>query len=168
MLYTVNGSPQYILARSPSSVQVTLCPSPSAANAQYGLAPLKACLNAICNSRYVFSCEFHSMHPPLGSPELLLDNSRDFSIYVLDPLESQTMPAPVDFSQSNGASTSVPQAAQPRGVAVALGLMSWALTADESDGVTVTGTITTLGTGLDAIEVVFALREVSARCFRCI
>ncbi|KAG1759269.1 hypothetical protein EDD22DRAFT_907046 [Suillus occidentalis] len=143
VLYTVNSSPQYILARSPSSVQVTLCPSPSAANAQYGLAPLKACLNAICNS----------------SPELLLDNSRDFSIYVLDPLESQTMPAPVDFSQSNGASISVPQAAQPRGVAVALGLMSWALTADESDSVTVTGTITTLGTGLDAIEVVFALRE---------
>ncbi|KAG2118218.1 uncharacterized protein F5147DRAFT_670513 [Suillus discolor] len=143
VLYTVNSSPQYILARSPSSVQVTLCPSPSAANAQYGLAPLKACLNAICNS----------------SPELLLDNSRDFSIYVLDPLESQTMPAHVDFSQSNAASTSVPQAAQPRGVAVALGLMSWALTADESDSVTVTGTITTLGTGLDALEVVFALRE---------
>ncbi|KAG1871851.1 hypothetical protein DFJ58DRAFT_910835 [Suillus subalutaceus] len=143
VLYTVNSCPQYILARSPSSVQVTLCPSPSAANAQYGLAPLKACLNAICNS----------------SPELLLDDSRDFSIYVLDPLESQTMPAPVDFSQSNAASASVSQAAQPRGVAVALGLMSWALTADESDGVTVTGTITTLGTGLDALEVVFALRE---------
>ncbi|KAG1879861.1 hypothetical protein F4604DRAFT_1752099 [Suillus subluteus] len=143
VLYTVNSCPQYILARSPSSVQVTLCPSPSAANAQYGLAPLKACLNAICNS----------------SPELLLDDSRDFSIYVLDPLESQTMPAPVDFSQSSAASASVSQAAQPRGVAVALGLMSWALTADESDGVTVTGTITTLGTGLDALEVVFALRE---------
>ncbi|KAG2131703.1 uncharacterized protein EDB93DRAFT_931730 [Suillus bovinus] len=143
VLYTVNSSPQYILARSPSSVQVTLCPSPSVANAQYGLAPLKACLNAICNS----------------SPELLLDNSRDFSIYVLDPLESQTMPAPVNFSQSNAPSASVPQAAQPRGVAVALGLMSWALTADESDSVTVTGTVTTLGTGLDALEVVFALRE---------
>ncbi|KAG1774984.1 hypothetical protein EV702DRAFT_1008320 [Suillus placidus] len=143
VLYTVNSSPQYILARSPSSVRVTLCPSPSAANAQYGLAPLKACLNAICNS----------------SPELLLDNSRDFSIYVLDPLESQTMPAHVDFSQSNGTSASVPQTAQPRGVAVALGLMSWALIADESDNVTVTGTITTLGTGLDALEVVFALRE---------
>ncbi|KAG1742456.1 hypothetical protein EDB19DRAFT_1701155 [Suillus lakei] len=142
VLYTVNSSPQYILARSPSSVQVTLCPSPSAANAQYGLAPLKACLNAICNS----------------SPELLLDNSRDFSIYVLDPLESQTMPAPVDFSQSNAASASVQQAAQPRGVA-------WALTADESDSVTVTGTITTLGTGLDALEVVFALREVIIHSF---
>lgn len=162
MLYTVNSSPQYILARSPFSVQVTLCPSPSAANAQYGLAPLKACLNAICNSRLVFSYGFHSVHPPLGSPELLLDNSRDFSIYVLDPLESQTMPAPVDFSQSNGTS------AQPRGVAVALGLMSWALTADESDSVTVTGTITTLGTGLDALEVVFALREVTVHCFHCI
>ncbi|KAG2074874.1 hypothetical protein BDR04DRAFT_1092486 [Suillus decipiens] len=143
VLYTVNSSPQYILARSPSSVQVTLCPSPSAANAQYGLAPLKACLNAICNS----------------SPELLLDNSRDFSIYVLDPLESQSMPAPVDFSQPNAASISVSQAAQPRGVAVALGLMSWALTTDESDSVTATGTIITLGTGLDALEVVFALRE---------
>lgn len=108
------------------------------------------------------------MDSPLGSPELLLDNSRDFSIYVLDPLESQTMPAHVDFSQSNAASTSAPQAAQPRGVAVALGLMSWALTADESDSVTVTGTITTLGTGLDALEVVFALREVISHSFRCI
>ncbi|OAX41202.1 hypothetical protein K503DRAFT_767884 [Rhizopogon vinicolor AM-OR11-026] len=143
VLYTVNSSPQYILARSPSSVQVTLCPSPSVAHAQYALAPLKACLNAICNS----------------SPELLLDNSRDFSIYILDPLESQTMPAPVDFSQSNVAPVSTLPVVQPRGVAVALGLMSWALTADESDSVPVTGTITALGTGLDALELVFALRE---------
>ncbi|KAG1837119.1 hypothetical protein DFJ58DRAFT_863844 [Suillus subalutaceus] len=37
-----------------------------------------ACLNAICNSRYVLSCNF--LDPPLGSPELLLDNSGDFSI----------------------------------------------------------------------------------------
>jgi hypothetical protein len=108
------------------------------------------------------------MDPPLGSPELLLDNSRDFSIYVLDPLESQTMPAPVDFSRSNAASASTSQLAQPRGVAVALGLMSWALTTDESDSVTVTGTITTLGTGLDALEVVFALREVNIYSFCCI
>lgn len=41
-----------------------------------------------------------------------------------------------------------------------LGLMSWALLADDSDGVSVTGTIIRLGTGEDALEVVFALREV--------
>lgn len=108
------------------------------------------------------------VHSPFASPELLLDNSRDFSIYVLDPLESQTMPAPVDFSQSNAVPTLTSPAVQPRGVAVALGLMSWALTADESDIVAVTGTITPLGTGLDALELVFALREVGVRSLRCI
>jgi len=40
-------------------------------------------------------------------------------------------------------------------VAVALGLMSWTLTTDESDSDI--GTIITLGMGLDALEVVFAL-----------
>lgn len=78
------------------------------------------------------------------------------------------MPAPVDFSQSNAAPASTPPVGQPRGVAVALGLMSWALTADESDSVAVTGTITSLGTGLDALELVFALREVGVCSFRCI
>jgi hypothetical protein len=108
-----------------------------------------------------------SVYSLLASPELLLDNSRDFSIYVLDPLESQTMPAPVDFSQSNAAPASTPPVVQPRGVAVALGLMSWALTGDESDNVAVTGTITPLGTGLDALELVFALREVGIRSLLC-
>ena len=70
------------------------------------------------------------------------------------------MPAHVDLSQSNALLPSTPSTGQPRGVAVALGLMSWALTADESDSVAVTGTITPLGTGLDALELILALREV--------
>ncbi|KIJ15452.1 hypothetical protein PAXINDRAFT_168955, partial [Paxillus involutus ATCC 200175] len=81
VLYTINSSPQYILARS--SVQVPaifrngtrgrlLTNDP-----QYAQAPLKACLAAVCNS----------------SPELLHDPERDFSLYVLDPLEAQPVPS---------------------------------------------------------------------------
>ncbi|KAG6333821.1 hypothetical protein ID866_5269 [Astraeus odoratus] len=99
---------------------------------QYARAPLKACVMAICNS----------------SPELLQDSSRDFSLYVLDPLEAQ--PAP-------HASTTGPSA---RGVAVALGLMTWALESDESASVYVTGTILPSSA---ALEVVFALREVRSK-----
>jgi hypothetical protein len=45
-------------------------------------------------------------------------------------------------------------------VAVGLGLMSWALLADERDSVTVNGTILFPGTPQEALEVIFALREV--------
>ena len=153
LLYTINSSPQYILARSHTTVPVTLVPPEGGAdgdNAQpiYGSVLLKTCLNTICRS----------------SPELVQDNCRDFSLYVLDPLESNSAPAPVRISSANKEpSSSKPSLSleQPRGVAVGLGLMSWALHSDDSDPVTVVGTIVKQGTSQEALEVIFALREVS-------
>ncbi|KIK22763.1 hypothetical protein PISMIDRAFT_101974, partial [Pisolithus microcarpus 441] len=142
VLYTVNSSPQYILAKIHEPVPVTRCTYASrlpeghdVAQPQYAQAPLRACLTAICNS----------------SPELLQDSSRDFSLYVLDPLEAQ--PAPSNVCASGSA---------PRGVAVALGLMSWALESMESGCIHVTGTILP---GSAALEVVFALREVGVNTY---
>lgn len=152
LLYTINSSPQYILARSHTTVPVTLLPPEGVAdgdNAQliYGSVLLKTCLNTICRS----------------SPELVQDSCRDFSLYVLDPLESNSAPAPVRISNANReSSSSKPSSSleQPRGVAVGLGLMSWALHSDDSDPVTVVGTIVKQGTSQEALEVIFALREV--------
>lgn len=85
----------------------------------------------------------------IASPELLQDSSRDFSLYVLDPLETQPIPSTV---AENGSSL--------RGVAVALGLMSWALESTESVPVYITGTVLP---NFTALEVVFSLREVRCR-----
>jgi hypothetical protein len=38
--------------------------------------------------------------------------------------------------------------------------MSWALSSDDRDPITVVGTIVKQGTGKEALEVIFALREV--------
>lgn len=86
------------------------------------------------------------------SPELLQDPTRDFSLYFLDPLEAQPLPTGLANAPYNTGS--------PRGVAVALGLMSWALESNDSMGVFVTGTI--IPNASPALEVVCALREV---CF---
>ncbi|KAI6148330.1 hypothetical protein BKA82DRAFT_117533, partial [Pisolithus tinctorius] len=84
VLYTINSSPQYILAKIHEPVPVIRCAyaqqlpeGHDVTQPQYAQAPLKACLTAICNS----------------SPELLQDSSRDFSLYVLDPLEAQPAPS---------------------------------------------------------------------------
>lgn len=163
ILYTINSSPQYILARSPFSVPVVLVLQPltsqsldsstrgaggQALSPCYGTTSLKTCLDTICRS----------------SPELVQDVARDFSVYVLDPLESNSAPAPVNIcnATSNSGSTASTPAESSNGVAVGLGLMSWALVAGESDGVTVTGTVVKQGTGKESLEVIFALREV---CF---
>ena len=61
------------------------------------------------------------------SPELVQDSTRDFSVYVLDPLESLSSSAPAASSASSSQSTKQQQQQHPRGVAVGLGLMSWAL-----------------------------------------
>jgi hypothetical protein len=77
------------------------------------------------------------------SPELVQDSTRDFSVCVLDPLEllSSSTPDPSSFPASTSQQL-------PRGVAVGLGLMSWALLADkDTDGVQVTGTVMTMGRG---------------------
>jgi hypothetical protein len=120
ILYTINSSPQYILARPSHSLPTTSLHPPI-----YATCPLKPCLDAICRS----------------SPELVHDSSRDFSVYVLDPLESLSDPD-----------------SHARGVAVGLGLMSWALLAD--DDKQVTGTLITTANGEEALEVILALREV--------
>src|SRR5258705_12507115 len=65
------------------------------------------------------------------------DGSRDFSLYILDPFESQSAPNGTVFTSqgsdtrsvgcSEGNTSGAPSAQQSRGVAVGLGLMSWAL-----------------------------------------
>lgn len=146
VLYTINSSPQYILARSLSKVLVSPI-SPSQNKPLYANVCLKACLDTICRS----------------SPELTQDSSRDFSLYVLDPLESKSAPAPVNIPNANpDVSANDPPSSkeQPRGVAVGLGLMSWALSADDNDEMTVVGTLVKQSNGQEALEVIFALREV--------
>ncbi|KAL0956006.1 hypothetical protein HGRIS_002181 [Hohenbuehelia grisea] len=146
ILYTINSSPQYILARSPSFVPVTSVPTnlnsaynlQSSGSHRYGTVTLKICLETIFRS----------------SPELVQDKTRDYSVYVLDPLES--------FLAPGSASSPAPDSRdRPRGVAVGLGLMSGALVAVESNSLPVAGTIIKLGTGQDALEVIFALRETA-------
>jgi hypothetical protein len=95
----------------------------------------------------------------VSSPELCQDSSRDFSIYVLDPLESRA--APVPTPSLSGSPTSGNSKTMTSGVAVGLGLMSWAFLADEQDSVMVTGTLTKTSTGEDALEIIFSLIEVT-------
>ncbi|KAG6381882.1 hypothetical protein JVT61DRAFT_499 [Boletus reticuloceps] len=137
VLYTVNNNPQYILAKSSSQVPAAICNETTTLSATnylaFARAPLKACLSAVCDS----------------SPELLQDPARDFSLYVLDPLEAQPLPTSLSHPSNNTSS--------PRGVAVALGLMSWALESNDSMNVFVTGTI--IPNASPALEIVFALRE---------
>ncbi|TEB06421.1 hypothetical protein FA13DRAFT_1807093 [Coprinellus micaceus] len=136
ILYAVNSSPQYILAKSPGSCLVDIIHDAPT----FGSAFLKDCLLAIRR----------------GSPDIF-DGTRDFTVYALDPLEKHSAPAAVQISasgsQSGHASSELP------GVAVGLGLMSWALSA-EDEPVKVVGT---LKTGIrESLEVVFALRETAA------
>jgi hypothetical protein len=137
ILYTINSSPQYILARSHTSFPVDFIPSSS--THAYGSTSLKHCLHTIC----------------MSSPELIQDTSRDFSVYVLDPLESNSAPAPVQISNSSA------QAADTGamcGVAVGFGLMSWALRSDDNS-IKAVGTVVR-SAAQEFLEVVFALREV--------
>ncbi|KAK0195791.1 hypothetical protein F5146DRAFT_1175156 [Armillaria mellea] len=145
VLYTVNNSPQYILARSPYPVTVSLLrPTDGQHSGGIGYAsvPLKSCIETICTT----------------SPELLQSDTRDFSVYVLDPLESESAPGPVNIpSEAEGSKMTE---GQVRGVAVGLGLMSWALAAEGEEAL-VNGTLTRTGSGQEALEVVFALRETT-------
>lgn len=145
VLYTINSS-SYILARSPAPVLVAPVNPDAAEPEPYGSVSFKTCLEAICRS----------------SPELVPNSSRDFSVYVLDPLESNAAPAPIDISNSSGSSAGS-SSAQTRGVAVGMGSMSLALGADEQEPVSVIGTLSKTGAGQDALEVIIALREVGAR-----
>ncbi|KJA27696.1 hypothetical protein HYPSUDRAFT_212284 [Hypholoma sublateritium FD-334 SS-4] len=158
VLYTINSSPQYILARSQNRVQISVIPSSEHESSSdalnisppiYGSVSLKTCLDTVFRS----------------SPELAHDSARDFSLYVLDPLESRSAPAPVHINASEDALSAKGGALgveQTRGVAVGLGLMSWALSADESDMMPVVGTLVKQTNGQEALEVVFSLRETMA------
>jgi hypothetical protein len=86
---------------------------------------------------------------------------RDFSIYALDPSESDSAPNTVVVSSAAGSSSqSTPSPRQPPpGVAVGMGLMSWALAAPD-DSALVTGIMNKTASGESALEVVFALRGV--------
>jgi hypothetical protein len=98
---------------------------------------------------------------PQVSPELMHFGQRDFSIYVLDPSESDSAPNTVVVSSGSGPSSQpTPSAHQPPpGVAVGMGLMSWALAAPD-DSAFVTGIINKTASGESALEIVFALRGV--------
>jgi hypothetical protein len=94
------------------------------------------------------------------SPELMHLGQRDFSIYALDLSESDSAPNNVVVSSGSGSSqpTSAPHQ-PPAGVAVGMGLMSWAF-ATPDDNTFVTGIINKTASGESALEVVFALRGV--------
>ncbi|EKM57938.1 uncharacterized protein PHACADRAFT_116411, partial [Phanerochaete carnosa HHB-10118-sp] len=85
------------------------------------------------------------------SPELIQvqEGKRDYSVYVLDPLEACSAVPALPGNSNN----------LPHGVATGLGLMSVALDDPECD-VLVTGTITNDGIQEKKLEVIFALREV--------
>ncbi|KDQ28030.1 hypothetical protein PLEOSDRAFT_1104708 [Pleurotus ostreatus PC15] len=144
ILYTINSSPQYILARSLSAYPVqpvSECTAEDQGDSHqlYGTVAFKHCLDTICRS----------------SPELLQDRSRDYSVYVLDPLESLSAPTPIGAHASSSERRS-----QQSGVAVGLGLMSWARVSEESKSLQIAGTL--INNGRAALEVVFALRETPA------
>ncbi|KAK7057483.1 hypothetical protein R3P38DRAFT_2841249, partial [Favolaschia claudopus] len=146
ILYALNGSSQYILARSQEAVPIEFIPSSQEFGAavasssrsvapqppRYASASLKTCLEAIRRS----------------SPEITQDSSPDFSVYLLDPLET----TPASLSDALGTP-----------VAVGLGLMSLALSTNETEVVPVAGTVKVSATGQDVLELVFSLRETSSR-----
>ncbi|KAF8483329.1 hypothetical protein DFH94DRAFT_720964, partial [Russula ochroleuca] len=123
--YTIDGSSQYILARSPDKFPVYPLGASSSHQSTYATTSLKLCLHSICRS----------------SPELMHLGQRDFSIYALDPSESDSAPNNVVVSSGSGSSqpTSAPHQ-PPAGVAVGMGLMSWAF-ATPDDNTFVTGII---------------------------
>ncbi|THU89373.1 hypothetical protein K435DRAFT_865352 [Dendrothele bispora CBS 962.96] len=136
ILYTINNAPTYTLAFSPSPVTVTVLPSfdkPVASSSQnpvepspsYATVDLKTCIESICAS----------------SPEFFLDASRDYSVYVLDPLES-----PTDRNSNDL-------------IPMGLGFLSNIRTPLESRNIT--GTLTKLRTGETVVEVYFSLSPVS-------
>ncbi|KAJ7647534.1 hypothetical protein FB45DRAFT_893683 [Roridomyces roridus] len=127
ILYSLNSSPQYILCKSPTAVPVEFVPSPEAPN--YASASLKTCLNTICRS----------------SPEIIND-SCDYSVYLLDPLEGDCTPSGSAFETR---------------VAVGMGLMSWALNADETDAMSATGTVKVSAMGSKSLEIIFSLRQTA-------
>jgi hypothetical protein len=92
---------------------------------------------------------------------------RDFSIYALDPSESDSAPNTMVVSSVSGSSQPTASHQSPPGVAVGMGLMSWAL-ASPDDSALVTGIINKTASGESALEVVFALRGVQLFIVSCL
>ncbi|KAJ7782809.1 hypothetical protein B0H16DRAFT_1494443 [Mycena metata] len=142
ILYSINGSPQYILARSscPSGASSSRSVTPAAP--RFASASFKTCLNTICCS----------------SPELIQDRNRDYSVYLLDPLETEYPPAQMNILPQAPTQEPPPEAR----VAVGLGFMSWELKSHETEVKWVTGTLKVSGTGQEVLEIIFSLRETIA------
>ncbi|CAK5281814.1 unnamed protein product [Mycena citricolor] len=141
IFYTVNGSPQRMLTRTNGVVPVDFIyaletegtSSRAIARPRYASTSLRVCLESICRS----------------SPELLRESTVDYSVYLLDPMET----APVDLP--GGASPKQQDSASP--VAVGLGLLSVALM--EHEGMA-TGTVKAAGgRGRESLEIIFSLTQ---------
>ncbi|KAF9783780.1 hypothetical protein BJ322DRAFT_1067089 [Thelephora terrestris] len=144
VLYMVQNNPQYMLARSPTSVPVFMvynAPHPGSAPSIYGKTRLETCIQAINRS----------------SPEFFSEDEEDYSVYLVDPVETQQSGSTLNnASSSNGV---LPQFA---GVTVGLGVLSTLLDSSAED-VWVTGTISTGPDGSESLEVVFTLKPMKRK-----
>ncbi len=84
------------------------------------------------------------------SPEMIPDGTKDYSVYVLDPLEDIQSKARYGSAAANS-----------RGVAVGMGLLSTVLNPHLPITLQVTGTIIGCDSEDAALEVVISLRHVS-------
>lgn len=128
VVYTLNDKP--FLARSRSLIHILRLPDdPYVASqgtpTQHASVSVKDCVETLC----------------LSSPDLIQEQTRDYSVYHLDPLES--------VGES------------PEGVPVGLGLMSQ-LRVTNPEVPPVVGTLKMLR-GAETLEVRFALKEVRVR-----
>ena len=88
------------------------------------------------------------------SPELFSEEEEDYSVYLVDPVETKQ-----SGSTFNNASSSGGVPPQFTGVTVGLGVLSSLLDSSAED-VWVTGTISTGPDGSESLEVVFTLKLV--------
>jgi len=88
------------------------------------------------------------------SPEFFSEDEEDYSVYLVDPVETQQ-----SGSTFNNASSSSGTLPQFTGVTVGLGVLSTLLDSPAED-LWVTGTISTGPDGSESLEVVFTLKPV--------
>ena len=88
------------------------------------------------------------------SPEFLSEDEEDYSVYLVDPVETRQ-----SGSTFNNASSSSSMPPQFTGVTVGMGVLS-SLFDSPAEDVWVTGTISTGPDGSESLEVVFTLKPV--------
>ena len=115
------------------------------------------------------------------SPELLADSARDYSVYVLDPLESSSndgnsshvFDSLTPDAQVTSSNSSLSLSPGGDGISIGMGLLSWCLS-DDRNNARRTGQDNEEGyvigklvkdRGADALEVVMSLREVRFLAF---